>query len=190
MRGMSKADTLDLLEVHGMNTVDRVVLKKPFKPKTLLESITTITHPKISMRTWERGRVLCPFYPNQSADDLIQVVGRDWPKIKLVDGIILSEGINPDDSKMAGKIMDGETDLIVEYFEGPGTVRKLDTITPLTKRFPKKGVILTTPFNDWASLYVAAKAFFRSYPSTIIEWSYYPYKVGKKQENYIYWEVL
>lgn len=190
MRGMSKSGTLDLLESHGMNTVERVVLKKPFVANQLINQLIKFPHDMVSIRSWKSGQVLCPFYPNRPITQLLQIVNDEWDKLKKMDEIIFAQGINPDQSHMAGKVMDNETEIHIEYFNGPGTVRKLDTITPLVKSFPKKGVLLTKPFKDWAPLYIAAKAFFCSYPHSIIEWSYYPYKIGKLQENYIYWEVI
>jgi len=187
---MSKADTLDLLEAHGMNTVDRIVLRKPFTAETLIRKFMTSPHSVISLRSWKKGKHLCPFYPNQTQDQLLQIMNRDWDKLKGMDEIILSEGIDPEESQMAGKILDTEKEYLIEYFKGPGTVRKLDTITPMSQRFSKRGKILPRESYEWLSLLVVAKAFFRAYPGTIIEWSRYPYKVGKKKENFIYWEVL
>jgi len=194
MTGMSKADTLDLLEAHGMNTVDRIVVRKPFKAEQLIVKFMTSPHNVISLRSWKKGKHLCPFYPNQTQDQLLQIMNKDWDKLKVMDEIILSEGIDPEKSQMAGKILDTGNEYLVEYFKGPGTVRKLDTITPLTKRLPRKLTLgvdaVKDDFKIWAPLYIAAKAFFRAYPGTILEWSKYPNKIGKKKENFIFWEVI
>ncbi len=190
MNGMSKADTLNLLDSHGLNTVDRIVVKKPFRAETLIGRLVNFPYEVISLRSWKEKMHLCPFYPNRPTGEILQIINDEWSKLKGMDEIIISQGINPEDSVMAGKIMDWDNEYVVEYFKGPGTVRKLDTITPLTERFPKRGMILSQVNKGWAPLYIAAKAFFRAYPGTIIEWSYYPYKIGKKNENWIYWEVL
>ncbi len=190
MKGLSKADTLALLEAHGMNTVERVVVKKPFVAESIIGKIISFSHEVISLRSWRRGKVLSPFYPNCPVDKLLQIINDNWDSLKVCDEIIISEGINPDNSLRAGKIIDGETSMLIEYFNGPGTVRKLDKIQPLIKTIPKTGSISLQSLDDWFPLCLAAKTLFRSYPGHIIEWSKYPYKIGKKKEHYIYWEVI
>jgi hypothetical protein len=190
---MTKGDSLDVLKQNGLNTPIYRVFRTPFNREKMISS----THDfpgNISVRTWAKGKVECPFYPNQSFTTIPSIL--DYLFESDLDEIIFSQGIDPSKSERCGRVshlMDYKTDnfACLEYFEGPGTVRDLDKKDP-AERFSE-----IIPYWGWKcpdlwKLYLMSKCrpFFGSYPLSTLEWSLYNDRVGRLKDTLIFWEVL
>lgn len=197
MRKFTKGESLDILRANNMNTPIYRVFKYPFNREMMISAIADFPD-KISIRTYRTNEVECPFFPNKSKSEIADILDSlfEDQEEKPLDEIILSQGIDPEFSWVCGRIshLDSlvtEDYAYLEYFSGKGTVRDLDkkpSSDTTTKAIPRWGFKSSLPWE--LHLINKCRIFFQSYPWTTLEWSIYPYGVGEKQENLIFWEVL
>lgn len=195
MNRFTKGESLEILAKNQLNTPVFAILRPPYSVDELVGSLGMFPG-NVSVRTWQKGKLVCPFFPNRSPEEVMTIV-RDLMEEGQVDEIILSEGIDPANSERCGRISHlvtdyyNETYAVIEYFEGPGTVRDLDTKSGTEKKMVE---IPKWNFNApelWMVYFMSkARPFFHKYPGSTLEWSYYPYAIGRKQDNLIFWEVL
>lgn len=188
MNRISKAESITLLQTFGLNTADRFVMKKPLI-QDLLRAIYLMgdKYPKVSLRTHSIGKFNTPFFPNREVIDLVGEVDENWKDIEAQDEVILSEGINPDDSLCCGKIHDGNMGVLVEWIEGPGTVRDMEKLG--YDSLNRETIHRST--EGWKGMLLRkVSKLFSAYPGCTIEWSLYKYGVGKQKSDFIFWEVI
>lgn len=195
MKGLSKGDSLDLLRNYGMNTPIFRVFKKPFNREEMI--LTAFEFPgNISVRTWNEGKIMCPFFPNQLQNDIPRIIDGIFANYQ-VEEIIFSEGIDPHNSLKCGKVthlrnLGYEAYAAVEYFEGPGTVRELDNKpNGEVNRIKVSKYNQPNNENEWISdLVRKCRILFQAYPGTTVEWSIYSTDIGTKRDKLIFWEVV
>lgn len=199
MKGLSKGRTLNLLNEWGFNVPHFVVFhptsSMPEVPKSLIQLFNLFSGETISIRTWRENEFKCPFSPNKDISYQIDWLRENWETLKNHEEIIISEGIDPSKSLRAGKAVHlPSNDILVEYYEGPGTVRDMETMDSSRLRHflfpgPFYGKV---PYDRRELMQLAARfrKFFMSHPERTIEWSQYPYKIGRRKEEFIFWEVL
>jgi len=137
-----------------------------------------------------------PFFPNRPREVAHFRLRKDL--LPLVDNkidIIVAEGINPEDALMAGKYMRGDVE-VVEYVIGPSTVRDVDKGVPSSwnvygETMPHDLSRLQVPINLPYSLFHTVEQADRGFRTPyILEFSVYPYGVGKLDKPLIFWEVI
>ena len=137
-----------------------------------------------------------PFYPNRTREEALKILGKELlPQVDDKIDIIVAEGINPGDALMAGKYMRGDTE-VLEYIIGPSTVRDIDKGVPnrwevYGGRMPHDLLHLQLPINLHYSLFYTVEQADRGFRAPyILEFSVYPYGVGKLDKPLIFWEVI
>ena len=137
-----------------------------------------------------------PFYPNRSSVEVKHILGMELlPLVSEKIDIIMAKGINPGDALMAGKYMRGDVE-VLEYIIGPCTVRDVDQTIPRKwnvygERMPQDLSCLQLPVNLNYSLFHAVEQTDRGFRAPyILEFSVYPYGVGKLDKPLIFWEVI
>jgi hypothetical protein len=196
MQGLSKGESLELLRSYGMNTPQFRVFKKPFNREEMIRGSFEFPG-NISVRTWRAGKIMCPFFPNRFGGDVPNIIDDLFSLHPDLDEIIFSEGINPQDSLKCGRLSHIEIPgddayAVIEYFEGPGTVRELDNkVNEKVKRMTVGKYNQPTNGDAWISdLIRKCRMIFHVYPRATLEWSIYPTKIGTKKDNLIWWEIL
>ncbi len=145
---------------------------------------------RVSIRT--QGSVLSPHFPNVLIDKKLLKQFSTLIRKKLE--LLVFEPIDPKNTVIGGNLWINklEKKVITEYFEGPGTVRDLESkesqsinkVETSVEDFLSKGeggktflgispeVFLNFPFNNF-----------------ILEFSQLKFPVGEKKSEYVFWEV-
>jgi hypothetical protein len=98
--------------------------------------------------------------------------------------VLVNEALPLTDSLIAGNIFfNSSSDFILEYFRGPGTPRDVDTKPLQHLRSPDVGSLAGSGLEPLP----ACVARFPQRPA-IFEFSLYPYPVGRRKQNLIFWE--
>ena len=155
---------------------------------------------KVSVRTdyaFRRQGFKLPFYPNKPWKEALEIITQILRGGSGKYMVIASKGINPEDSIAAGKYLKTNNVELIEYFVGPGTIRDLET-----NKVERREIDLTNhvgfPIEKWSMdmiPYSHAMQRMRGRanlipPPFILEWSLYPYELGKKSERMIFWEII
>ena len=98
--------------------------------------------------------------------------------------VLVNEALPLKDSVIAGNIyLSSRTDFVIEYFNGPGTPRDIDS-KPLKRidsqhfgSFPNSGLDPLPEFVSRLGIHPA-----------IFEFSLYPYPVGRLKQRLVFWE--
>jgi hypothetical protein len=192
VKGLSKGQSIILLQSNGLNTPQCRVFNKPFDWDDMYHAVDGFDE-RVSIRTWRKGDFNCPFFPNLTKPEAKVMVKEIYHTSgELLDEIIMSEGINPQESMRCGRIMDMSLQgsrAFIEYFEGPGTVRELDSLHP-NKVF-REQINGTQETPMWMSTLIRrCYPMFKQFPGCTLEWSHYNQPIGRLQERFIFWEVL
>lgn len=197
----SKVDSIWKLGSLGLNTPDIRVLRSKEDVYNFIKS-NYEGWKKISIRSDNKeGKKIykkwdLPFLPNRFQQEALKILGKDL--LPLVDekiDIIVADGINPDHALMVGKYLRGDKE-IMEYVIGPSTVRDIDKGVPKSweiygERMPSDLSCLQLPTNLQYCLFHAVEQVDRGFRSPyILEFSVYPYGVGKLNKPLIFWEVI
>jgi hypothetical protein len=96
--------------------------------------------------------------------------------------LLVNQALPLADSRVAGNLLfRSENDFLCEYFRGPGTPRDMES----------RDVMRFTASNfgreAWIMKLVTLVSRFRQRPA-IFEFSLYPYPVGQRKENLVFWE--
>ena len=150
---------------------------------------------KFSIRTQSRylNKTNCPHFPNVTMDKkLIQKLSTT---IRKKFELLVFEAIDPSEAEMKGNLLIDKVNrkVTIEYTEGPGTVRSLETdvIPSLIQR-------IETPFDEFLLKEANKSNFMGHQPSEfldfpfenfILEFSAYSHPVGIKNSKYIFWEI-
>lgn len=196
-RDWNKLNSLIFLAERGVNT--------PVFQEVTLDGLETFGQRKkgerVSIRSFQMSSnsfsILAPFYPDTLVDD--DLLGKMGDLLARGFRVIASIPIDPKDCTWRGNIVYLDKDnWILDYAEGPGTVREMErlpsteikTIKSLWygKRAPTLAV--TTPKGGFHGKYIlnTAKSLFWGTPF-LLEWSIYPYPVGLKHNPLIFWEL-
>ena len=188
----SKGDSLNRLYQSGMNTPRFVVSRKPFNREDMIFRLIDFDG-KISIRTWRKDGLVCPFFPNRPKSEVPDILDELF-SMENLDEIILAEGINPEESLACGRASHMDDDsIILEFFRGSGTVRDLDkkNLDEVTCLVVSRHKALILGEDDWIRLLLKqCREFYKFEPGTTLEWSYYKGRIGWKKENLIFWEAL
>jgi len=174
----------------GLNTLEC------FMTRDLIEACAYLDKNEgtlLSMRT-ERGyEFLCPFYYLLKPMDLLPKVIRHLEEGYL---LLLYPALDKKDSLAFGTVATlPEGGILVEFVEGIGLVRELDT-HPHKKSLEIPAGSLKWVTNELSPFYREINEIIYEVRdlcwdegSCIVEWSYYKIKVGSLQKNPIYWEL-
>jgi len=192
-----KIDSLWKLRVLGLNTPNFKILKSIldvdyFFNRTDWRRISIRTDVKNSARGISQFGL--PFFPNLDYLEARKLLLGDTIPIYNLD-IIVSEGINPDDALLSGKIMiRNELRGDLEYTLGASTVRSLDQIIP--ERYTvelsdyRNIPLLKFPIPLEKLIYQIRQIILPSFLTPfIIEFSIYSHPIGRLKDRLIYWEV-
>lgn len=190
---MRKSYSLQMLDVLGFNTIDYFITANFAEAAQYLNRYYEAPR---SMRTEKGGDFHCPFYYNLPGKILLEKA-----KLHIENGytLIFSPSLDAKDCTAYGTLAftNGPMD-IMEFVIGPGLLRDLDTNPNKQILEIKQG---TTGFKtigtgiaqgSWYmlhELYKLAKLLGQDQAPCIFEWSHYPYRVGKMQKHFIFWEL-
>lgn len=185
---MKKSESLITLDMLGLNTIDYYITEDK---KEATHYLAKHVNSRRSMRT-ERGyEFRCPFYYNLTGEALLPLA------LKHLDEgyrLIFSPSLDSKDCTAFGTVaLTGEKEDLIEYVEGPGLLRELDS-HPGKKLLrvdahsviPIKGEDGPPMLN---TVYQLAKAHCYDQVPCILEWSRYPYRMGKLEKYFIFWEM-
>lgn len=182
---------LGQLEDDGFNVADWIC----FPPRELdLQRLREFfdRHGRISCRHFaddERRQFKCPVRYDLSDFEEIAAFCSEHNQQYWT---LCNEAIKLDDSIFAGNILLlDDRDFLVEYFEGPGTPRDTEHKRPPELRVFRREFGVPLPPGTPQEL-VAVASCFRNFLSErrpiILEFSIYPYPIGKRQRRDIFWE--
>lgn len=136
-----------------------------------------------------------PFYPYQTKEEFKKILRQEL--LELVDksiDILVAEGINPQDVLISGKYFKSTNRDIIEYILGPSTVRDVDRSIPkhwdLSLESPPRDFNLVSADLGELLCKVNRIIFLRFKIPFVVEFSIYPYPVGKLKKTLIFWEVI
>lgn len=187
---MKKSDSLLLLDMLGLNTIDYFITQDE---REATHYLAKHLKEKRSMRT-ERGyEFLCPFYYNLPGEELLP---KALQHLKEGYKLIFSNSLDWRDSIAFGSLalVDKGEDCI-EFVHGPGLCRDLEKHKERQSINILRGTVFPffkqdhALFNELNTLYKKVKNSCYDQIPCIVEWSLYPYLVGKNQENFIFWEL-
>jgi len=197
----SKIGSILKLMSLNLNTPDIIVLSSREEIYNIMkfkfngwERVSIRTDNKEGKEVYKKWDL--PFFPNKLPGEASRILGIELlPLIDEKIDIIVAKGINPGDALMSGKYMRGDAE-VVEYIIGPSTVRDVDKGIPNSwdfygERMPHDLLHLQLPISFQYSLFHAIEQTDRGFRSPyILEFSVYPYGVGKLDKPLIFWEVI
>ena len=151
-------------------------------------------HRRISCRHFhadEAKHYKCPVLYNQ--DDIEQIL-KFCLEHNQTFYTLCNEALTLSDSIFAGNILiRSKREYAIEYFSGKGTPRDIETIDPARIKYFERvfGKPMPSDVPDAIqNLRVSLQSFATELPITpvIIEFSLYPYPVGRNKSNAICWE--
>ena len=187
---MQKSESLQTLDMLGLNTIDYFITKDKAEATHYLAKHV---HERRSMRTERGGEFGCPFYYDLPGAELLP---RALQHLDEGYKLIFSPSLAWQDSIAFGSIaivLAGDD--IIEFVHGPGLCRDLE------KHPGKQSIILPggsiAPIlasqhqlaKDLNLLYKLIKDHCYELAPCIVEFSYYPYRVGKLSKHFICWEL-
>lgn len=181
---MKKSDGIYLMQSLGLNTLDCLITKKKDDAFAYLHKNHNI---RISLRT-ERGEEFgCPFYYGKIGGGLVDLANQH---IEEGYTLLLYPYLDYKDSIAYGTVglpPDGST--IIEFVEGPGLVRELDTNPTRISITVPPGLALIPNRPLISEVVKEVKELCYNEQACIVEWSIYKYSVGILQKPVIYWEL-
>jgi len=193
-----KLDSIRLLSDLGFNTPEFIVVHD--EDSLYVYEQMAVSWPRVSIRTDTKNSnhplVLgkLPFFPNILAAEAMEKL-----KGLLSEGLlgIVQKAIDPKDSELGGKYMRVAKDSteFVEYFLGPGTIRQMesDEVRRHAVHWLHGKVDWeTVPKGHGGYIYIFQKVRRQATilrPPFCLEFSKYPYRIGRMKEQIIFWEV-
>jgi len=195
----AKTNSLLKLMNLNLNTPDVIILRDREDIARFLKSNVWGDWRKVSIRTDNKERMEAykkwglPFFPNKTKEEAREILTRDLPE--LVDrniDILVAEGINPEESTLSGKYFKSLTEDLLEYILGPSTVRDIERGSPKCWDVPEDVMPVELPLEEMKELlYVALKTISKEFRMPfVIEFSVYPYPMGRLKKTLIFWEVI
>lgn len=149
---------------------------------------------KVSIRTERDGEFTTPHMPNYPMDDAYEKVPS---LIRAGYNVYLFDPIDPSECLRRGTICFNGSRLVIEYLEGPGTVRDIEHKPDVISRqleptrhqgIPGMAFVVSheDPCHRIIEAYCSELDRFRN---QILEWSIYRNPVGKMKQREIYWEL-
>ena len=192
-----KIDSLWKLRVLGLNTSNFKILKSRLDVDYFFNRTDW---KRISIRTdlkdpTKRGvsRFGLPFFPNLDYLEARKIIVHDSTVSTDDLDIIVSEGIDPKDALLSGKIiMENELKGNLEYILGASTVRSLDYVIPkrYTVKFSEPVTLLSFNLPLEKLSHQIKQIILPSFRTPfIIEFSIYSHPIGRLKDRLIYWEV-
>jgi hypothetical protein len=182
---MGKLESLKELEMLGLNTPEFLCEIRRWKEDRLEQwnDFYSVANGKISVRTERDGETSCPFLPNitlrRAAVELPKLLKQDYR-------ILIFRGIDPKDAAFRGNyafLPDGS--FVMEWKSGPGTVRDLETELHHSSSDKHR----LPAFVKDAIYWPMRMRQDHIKKGSIIEWSLYPYDVGRLKQKAIHWEI-
>lgn len=187
---MKKSDSLQMLDILGLNTIDYFIT---MDKKEATHYLAKHVNEKRSMRTERGNEFLCPFYYNLPGEELLP---RAMQHIDEGYKLIFSPSLDWKDSVAFGSIailLNGDD--CIEFVNGPGLCRDLDTHPDKQSLSILPGALVPIAWKDSPiaaplnGLYQLIRNNCYEMAPCIVEWSYYPYRVGKLGKHFIMWEL-
>jgi hypothetical protein len=186
---MRKSESLAALELLGLNTIDYFITEDP---KEATHYLAKHVLDRRSMRTERGDEFMCPFYYNLPGESLLPLalkhIGEGYK-------LIFSPSLDSKDCTAFGTVaLTGELKDWIEYVNGPGLVRELDT-HPNKVSVPVDGFSLIPVKGNGSdvvflnTVYKLVAEHCHDQVPCVLEWSRYPYRVGKLQKYFIFWEL-
>lgn len=174
----------------GLNVLDFYVTKDK---REAAHYLAKNTGKRKSMRTERGDEFLCPFYYFQPAEELVTKALQH-----IAEGytLIFCDSLDGNDTVMFGAMaLTGSTRINdhLDYVVGPGKLRELDTHPnkfsyeiPSATLVPFMGLTFE---EELTGLYRDIQSKCNENIPCVVEWSYYPYPVGKLRTNFVFWEL-
>lgn len=186
MSTTSKIQSIKALKAMGLN-VPKLLLELHVKDDLEAWKKYYSEHDgRVSIRTEKGPSFKCPHHPNiklNKADREIHYL------LSQGYSIYVFEPINPDKCLCRGNFLRKESgDCLVEWLEGPGTVRDLEKVpSHLINLVEFKGI---DKLLHYPNIYNVIKQLIPlgRFCNEIVEWSYYSEKVGTLKDYPIFWE--
>lgn len=176
----TKYNSLVFLKQRMFNTPN-------FRLITLLGELIQIKDQVKSIRIFNdnpKSSMLLPHFPNRLVDN--EVFNACYNELSKGNKLIVSDPIDPRHSLYKGNIMVTDFgDFVVEYTEGPGTVRDLEK-SVVKRAITLQELSLIGPYRH--SLVSKSLSTYWGIP-IILEWSIYDSPVGLKNQELIFWEI-
>lgn len=191
---MKKLESLEKLSEWGFNILNYVAVKDEYELNSVITG-RSIPDGKISIRTQDKFRPSFrdPFGRNLSKENAEAFV----KQYKSEYIFIVYESLDPKDCIVKGCIGCSSIQEYVEFIEGPGIVRDIESKRSRHHKFGMigryigitsdseclKGIIaIDKEFKD-------LRIFMEADSDFVVEWSYYKYPVGIKHERLLLWEI-
>lgn len=189
----SKLERILYLHKRGFNTP--MFIRKICSIKDLAVFQKDNMRKKFSIRTQGRDpkQTNCPHFPNITLDK--NTLQKLSTTIRKKFELLVFEAIDPSDAEMKGNLWIDKINrkVTIEYSEGPGTVRSLETDI-----IPNQIQRIETSFDEFLLKEANKSNFMGHQPSEfldfpfesfILEFSAYSHPVGIKGSKYIFWEI-
>lgn len=195
---MPKIQTINELNKLGFNTPEilQIIGRGPdFQERLKIWNDFYADHNgKVSIRTERDGEYTTPHFPNISLKDAHEKV----PAL-LRNGysVYIFSPIDPSECLQRGTICFNGTALVIEWLDGPGTVRDLEKSSEVKnmqfkpiKHSDFPGPVFVFPKEyPWERVAEAYCSELNRFRNQILEWSIYRNPVGKMKQREIYWEL-
>jgi len=189
----SKLERILYLYKRGFNTPQFIIKIDSIKRLAVFQKDNMKKRFSIRTQGKDPKQTNCPHFPNIILNK--SILQKLSTTIRKKFELLVFEAIDPSEAEIKGNLMIDKVNKMVtiEYSEGPGTVRSLETdiIPSLIKR-------VETSFDHFLLMEVNKSNFMGHQPSEfldfpfesfIIEFSAYKYPVGIKNSKYIFWEI-
>ena len=199
----AKGDSILKLMSLGLNTPDMLVLRSKgdvssFFRHGLLHLFHMEGWKKISIRTDnKKGQETykkwgLPFYPDKTMGETRKIISEEL--LDLVEDkidILISKGINPQDSILSGKYLKDVGGDFLDYVLGPSTGRDIDRDIPKTWNVSLEVKPTDLPPREVVELLATVLGLRQNFQTPfVVEFSVYPYPIGKLNRTLIFWEVI
>jgi hypothetical protein len=133
-----------------------------------------------------------PFFPNKNWGEVRDILNKEL--LHLVDrelDIIMAEGIDPKDSLISGRYLkDLEGEDVVDYITGSSTGRDIEKRTPKEWK-PTSSEVPPEQMQFSRIVNYVKYSFSHAFEAPfVVEFSIYPYPIGRLKDKLIFWEVI
>ena len=200
----AKGDSILKLMSLGLNTPDMLILRSTkevnrFIKYGILDLFYMEGWERFSIRTDnKKGRALykkwgLPFHPNKTVGETRDILRRELlhPADDKMD-ILVSKAIDPKNSVLSGKYLRSLEEDFLDYVLGSSTGRDIDKGIPKTWNVSSEVMPMDLPPEEIRELLQAIQGVvFKNFQTPfVVEFSVYPYPIGKLNRNLIFWEVI
>lgn len=199
----AKTDSILKLMSLGLNTPDMLILRSREDVNSFLrhgllhlyhmegwEKISIRTDNKKGQETYKKWGL--PFFPNKTVEEVRKIITKELLNLVNVKiDILVSKGIDPQDSIMSGKYLRSFEGDFLDYVLGSSTGRDIDKGIPRTWNVSTDVMPADLPQREIIELLATVLGLRRNFQTPfVVEFSVYPYPIGKLDRKLIFWEVI